>query len=137
MNRSTVIPALRYKDAVAMIEWLCEALGFEKKAVYMGPNGTVAHAELVLGGSGMVMLGSVDNGSEAAALTVQPDEVGGRETQSPYLVVGDCDAAYARAKAAGAAMVMELEEKSYGGKGFACRDPEGHMWSVGSYDPWA
>ena len=136
MLRGNVIPGLRYRDAVAMIEWLCGAFEFEKNAVYMGPDETVAHAQLTLGG-GMVMIGSVENGSEASALMVQPSEVGGRETQAPYLVVVDCDAAYARARAAGAEIVMELEEKSYGGKGFACRDPEGHVWHLGSYDPWA
>jgi uncharacterized glyoxalase superfamily protein PhnB len=134
--KGNVIPGLRYKDAVAMIEWLCRAFGFEKNAVYMGSGETVSHAQLTLGG-GMVMIGSVENGSGASVLMVQPSEVGGRETQAPYLVVEDCDAAYARAKAEGAEIVMELEEKGYGGKGFACRDPEGHVWHVGSYDPWA
>ncbi len=134
--KGNVIPGLRYRDAVAAIEWLCRALGFEKNAVYMGPNGTVAHAQLRFG-NGMVMLGSVDNGSEASALMAQPDEIGGRETQAPYLIVADCDAVYATAKAAGAEIVLELEEKDYGGKGFTCRDPEGHVWYVGSYDPWA
>jgi uncharacterized glyoxalase superfamily protein PhnB len=31
---------------------------------------------------------------------------------------------------------MDLEEKDYGGKGFTCADPEGHIWHVGTYDPW-
>lgn len=70
-------------------------------------------------------------------MMAQPDEIGGRETQAPYLIVADCDAVYATAKAAGAEIVLELEEKDYGGKGFTCRDPEGHVWYVGSYDPWA
>lgn len=136
MAKGSVIPGLRYNDAVAMIEWLCRAFGFEKQAVYMGEGGTVAHSQLVLG-NGMVMVGSVGNGSKVSAMTVQPSEVGGRETQAPYLVVEDCDAVYARAKAEGAEVVLELEEKDYGGKGFTCRDPEGHLWHVGSYDPWA
>ncbi len=33
--RSTIIPAMRYRDCVAAIDWLCKALGFEKNAVYM------------------------------------------------------------------------------------------------------
>lgn len=134
--KSTVIPGLRYRKAVEMIDWLERAFGFEKQAVYEGPNGVVMHAQLTFG-NGMVMIGSVDNGSAASALMQQPDEIGGRETQSPYLIVSDCDAVYAMAKAAGAVMTMELEEKDYGGKGFSCRDPEGHVWHVGSYDPWA
>jgi len=133
---STIIPGLRYRDAPAMIEWLCRAFGFEKHAVYPNPDGTIAHAQLTLG-SGMIMLGSVSNGSPHSDLIRQPDEVGSAETQSPYVAVADCDAVYALAKAAGAEMVMDIRDQDYGGRGFTCRDPEGHLWSVGSYDPWS
>jgi uncharacterized glyoxalase superfamily protein PhnB len=132
---SSVIPALRYHDALAAIDWLCRVFGFERRAVYTNNDNIVMHAELTLG-NGMIMLGSVDNKTPYSALIRQPRDVG-FETQSPYLVVADCPAVYERAKAAGAEIVMELEEKSYGGKGFNCRDLEGHMWSVGEYDPWA
>jgi uncharacterized glyoxalase superfamily protein PhnB len=133
---STVIPAMRYRDALASIEWLCQAFGFERKAVYTDKDGvTVVHAELTFG-NGMVMIGSVTNGTPYSDLVRQPDDVGA-ETQSPYLIVSDVDAVYASAKAAGAPMILDLEAKSYGGKGFTCRDPEGHVWSIGDYDPWA
>ena len=52
------------------------------------------------------------------------------------LIVSDADAIYATAKAAGAEMVVDLKEMDYGGKAFSCRDPEGHLWSIGTYDPW-
>jgi uncharacterized glyoxalase superfamily protein PhnB len=134
-SKSTVIPALRYHDAPAAIEWLCRVFGFEKHAVYPNPDGTIAHAQLTLGG-GMVMLGSASNGTPYAELVRQPKEVGNTVTQAPYLVVPDCDAIYKTAKAAGAEIVMDIEDKSYGGRGFSCRDLEGHVWSVGNYDPW-
>jgi uncharacterized glyoxalase superfamily protein PhnB len=118
-----------------MIDWLCATLGFEQQAVYRGPGGTVMHAQLTFG-NGMIMIGSVDNGSASSVLIKQPDEVGGAETQTPYLVVEDCDAVYAMAKHGGARVLMELEEKDYGGKGFSCADPEGHVWHIGTYDPW-
>ncbi len=118
-----------------MIQWLCRAFGFEEQAVYLGPNQEVMHAQLTFG-NGMIMIGSVDNGSPAASLIKQPADIGGAETQSPYLIVSDCDALYEQAKAAGAEIVLDLEEKDYGGKGFTCRDPEGHIWHFGSYDPW-
>jgi uncharacterized glyoxalase superfamily protein PhnB len=44
---------------------------------------------------------------------------------------------YARAKAAGAEIVMEIEDQDYGGRLYSCRDPEGHLWNFGTYDPWA
>lgn len=133
--KSTVIPGLRYRNAMEMIEWLCRVFGFEKNAVYAGPGGVVMHAQLTFG-NGMIMLGSVDNGSPSSSQMKQPDEIGGAETQSPYLVVTDIDAIYANAKTAGARIIMDLETKDYGGKGFTCADPEGHIWHVGTYDPW-
>jgi uncharacterized glyoxalase superfamily protein PhnB len=135
-HKSSVIPALRYRDAPAAIDWLCRAFGFEKHAVYPNPDGTIAHAQLTLGSGGMVMLGSVPKERAAHDLVRQPDEVGGFETLTPYLVVADCDAVYATAKAAGAKMTRDIMDMEYGGRGFACRDLEGHIWSVGSYDPW-
>lgn len=67
----------------------------------------------------------------------QPDQVGGAETQSAYVVVSDADAVLARAKAAGATIVMDIKDEDYGGRGFGFHDLEGHLWSVGTYDPWA
>jgi uncharacterized glyoxalase superfamily protein PhnB len=134
--KSTIIPALRYRDAPAAIEWLCQAFGFEKNAVYANEDGTIAHAQLTFG-NGMIMLGSVVSGTPYSKLIRQPEDLGGAETQTPCLIVSDCDAIYKTAKEAGAVMVMDLEEKDYGGKAFTCRDPEGHIWSIGTYDPWA
>lgn len=133
--RSTIIPAMRYRDCVAAIEWLCKALGFEKQAVYMGEGNTVMHAQLTFG-NGMIMLGSIQNGTEYSKQMIQPDEIGKKETQHACLIVSDADAIYATAKAAGAEMVTDIKEMDYGGKAFSCRDPEGHFWSIGTYDPW-
>ena len=132
---STIIPCLRYRDALAAIDWLCNAFGFRKQAVYADGKGVVQHAQLVFG-NGMVMLGSVAHPGPWGERIAQPDEIGGRETQSPCVIVSDCEAHYRRAKAAGAVIVDELEHKEYGGAGYSCRDLEGHLWWFGSYDPW-
>ena len=132
---SSLIPSVRYRDAHAAIEWLVRVLGFHKQAVYEGADGTVMHAQLTHG-MGMLMLGSVKQPGEFDHLLAQPDEVGGRETTSLCLVVGDCEAVYAAVKAVGAEIVQELKSPEYGGKAFGCRDPEGHVWWVGSYNPW-
>ena len=97
--RATIVPSLRYRNALAAIDWLVRAFGFEKQAVFLGPdNTTVMHAQLTFG-NGMVMLGSVDNGGEVANLIVQPDEIGLRETKGIYLIVTDADAVHATARA--------------------------------------
>src|ERR1700674_5782781 len=117
-TRATVIPALRYRNAPAAIEWLCAAFGFEKQLVVPDEQGGIAHAQLSFG-NGMIILASVRE-SEFGSLMKQPDEIGGVETQSPYLIVGDADAAYAKAKAAGAEIVIEIRDEDYGGRDFSC-----------------
>ena len=100
--------------------------------VYEGPNGTVEHAELRLG-NGMVMLGSPKG--EAAG----PNVEGGLNdwSQSIYVVLPEVDAHHARAKAAGARIVRELVDTDYGSRDYAARDPEGYLWSFGTYQPFA
>lgn len=132
---SRIIPTLRYQDAPAAIEWLCRAFGFERHAVYGEENGTVAHAQLVLpGGGGMIMLGTDDPSRELSAYQRGAAEIA---TQSPYIIVEDVDAHHARAVAAGATVVSGPMDPGHGGRFYACRDPEGHLWNFGSYDPWA
>lgn len=131
---AAMMPCLRYRDAAGAIEWLCDTLGFEKHVVVPDMHGGIAHAELSFG-NGMVMLGSVV-GSDYGALLKQPDEIGGFSTQSNYLVVNDADMVYQRVKASGAAVVIDIKDEDYGGRGFTCRDPEGHLWTLGTYDPW-
>jgi uncharacterized glyoxalase superfamily protein PhnB len=134
---SNVIPGMHYHDAPAAIEWLCNVLGFEKHAIYPGPGSNeIMHAELTLAGAGMIMIGSNRKDTPYGKLTVHPDDIGGAECRSVSLIVPDADAVYARAKAAGAPMVFDIEDKPYGGRGFTCRDPEGYMWHVGTYNPW-
>ena len=84
----------------------------------------------------MIMLGSART-NDYGLLMKLPDEVGGAQTQSSYLVVADPDAVHAQAGAAGAKIAMPLKDEGYGGRGFSCYDLEGHLWSIGSYDPWA
>jgi uncharacterized glyoxalase superfamily protein PhnB len=129
-----VIPCLRYRNAPAAIEWLCRAFGFERHLVVPGENGTIAHAQLTFG-NGMIMLGSVHD-NEYGRLIKQPDEIGRAATQTSYIIVPDADAHYARAKAAGAEIVIEIKDEGYGGRGYSCRDVEGHIWNFGTYDPW-
>ena len=139
MNSNTatkLIPCLRYRDAPAAIDWLCEAFGFVRHLVVPDEQGGIAHAQLHFGkGKDMLMLGSAVE-SEYGRLMRQPDQVGGC-TQSLYVLVDDADALYARAKAAGARIAIEIKDEDYGGRGFSCHDPEGHLWSFGTYDPYA
>ena len=128
---------LRYADAPAAIEWLGRAFGYAPHLVVKGEaEGEIAHAQLVFGNS-MLMVGSAREGGAFDATQISPQATGGRVTASPYIVVDDVDAHHARAVAAGARVTMPPEDQPYGGRLYVCADPEGHVWSFGSYDPWA
>lgn len=126
--------AMRYRDVAAASEWLSAAFGFQQHLVVTGEDGAVHYVQLVFGDA-MFMLAPVQNGAIDRFMK-QPDEIGGAETQSCYLVVDDADAHYARAKAAGAAIILDIADDDTGGRVYSCRDPEGHIWSFGTHDPW-
>jgi uncharacterized glyoxalase superfamily protein PhnB len=121
----TVRPAFRARDARALIRFLVDAFGFEETAVH-GEGGTVAHAQLDWPEGGGVMLGSVRE---------QPDDTWPAVPGSAacYVVTADPAAVHARAVRAGAVVVRELGTTDYGAQEFSARDPEGNLWSFGSY----
>jgi uncharacterized glyoxalase superfamily protein PhnB len=129
----SITPALLYHNAPDAIDWLCRAFGFEKKLVVPGDNGTIAHATLRYG-NGLLMLSSAESNAYRH-LQKSPREAG-IGTCTICVVVTDPDAHCARARAAEAEIVLEIEDKPYGGRGYSARDPEGHLWHFGSYDPW-
>ncbi len=134
-NLSTIAPCLSYRDAPAAIDWLCRAFGFEKHLVVPNEQGGIAHAELVFG-NGMLMLGTrLDDDNSPYQKT--PRQVGGTGTVSICVIVADADRHHQRAVAAGAEIIAPLEDKHYGGRGYVCRDLEGHLWAFGTYNPWA
>lgn len=137
---ANIIPCLRYRDAPAAIEWLCSTFGFKQHMVVPGEGNTLLHAQLVFG-NGMIMLSSAGStnsmDSEFARLMTQPADIGGAQTQTVYVVVEDADAVHQRALDAGAGIVIDIKDEEYGGRGFTCRDLEGHIWTFGTYDPFA
>lgn len=136
-TKATIIPCLRYRDAPAAIAWLCDTFGFEKHLVVPGENDTIVHAQLSFG-NGMIMLGSAARTDNAyGKLMTLPADIGGAQTQTSYVVVADADAVYQRVKAAGVEVVMDIKDEDHGGRGFTCRDIEQHLWSFGTYDPFA
>src|SRR5262249_28079934 len=129
---TNIIPTLKYKNAPQMIDWLGRAFGFEKHAVYADGD-VVHHAQLVLG-AGMIMVSSAGL-SDFDGVQVRPTRAR-PVTRRASVVVPVAAAPHARAVAAGAEIVRPLVDADYGGRGYTCRDPEGHVWSFGTYDPW-
>lgn len=114
-----ISPCVRYKDERAAMKWLREVFGFEEHAVYEGPDGAIAHAELRLG-SGILMVGSGPDTDEPFSL---------------YVPVSDIGAHYERAVAAGAEIVRPLRDTDYGSREYGARDLDGHVWYFGTYVP--
>jgi uncharacterized glyoxalase superfamily protein PhnB len=130
----TLVPTLRYRDVPAAIAWLCKAFGFEKHLVVTGDDGSIRYAQLTFG-EGMIMVVPVED-TAFDQLMKQPEEAGGAETQICYLFVEDVGAHYTRAKAMGAEILLDLDQGDSSGRGYSCRDLEGHIWNFGTYDPW-
>jgi uncharacterized glyoxalase superfamily protein PhnB len=123
------IAFLTYDDARAAVDWLEQAFGFERSSVHES-NGSLAHAELRFG-DGMIMLGPA--GPNDFGLRT-PRELGA-VNQGVYLIVDDIAEQYDRARAAGAEILRELADTDYGSREFMARDPEGNIWSFGTYRP--
>jgi uncharacterized glyoxalase superfamily protein PhnB len=125
---------MRYKNARTAIDWLCNAFRFEKQLIVEGEKNTIAHAQLTYGNS-MIMLSS-ENENEYGKLVKTPESLNGNNTQAPYIVVEKIDEHYENAVAAGAKILIEIKDEEYGGRGYTCKDIEGHIWNFGSYNPW-
>jgi uncharacterized glyoxalase superfamily protein PhnB len=129
-TRPNIFPAVRYADAGAAIEFLRRAFGATEKAVHQR-DGVIHHAELALG-AGLIMVGQH---SEDGWLGGDPPRPRA-STVSIYVTVSDPDGHHAAAREAGADVVRELEDTDYGSREYSVRDPEGNLWSFGTYDPY-
>ena len=123
----TVWPTLRATDARALIRFLVDVVGFEETAVY-GEGDVVHHAELSWPLGGGIMLGSANRGAaQSDDWALRPGSFG------CYVVTDEPDKLFARATAAGAKVLRELNDTDYGSRDFAVLDPEGNRWSFGTY----
>jgi uncharacterized glyoxalase superfamily protein PhnB len=119
MDDVTIFPTLTYDDAARAVDFLVDAYGFERHAVYTDDDGSIRHAELRYG-NGLVMIGGGSAGGDAV-----------------YVVVADVDAHAEHARAHGAEITREPNDTDYGSREYAARDPEGKTWYFGTYQPFA
>ncbi len=124
------IAFLSYEDAAGALDWLEQAFGFERTQVHEGSDGAIVHAEMRFD-DGLIMLGPA--GPNGFGLKT-PRELGA-VTQGVYVIVGELDAHYERARAAGAEILRRLADTDYGSREYMARDPEGNIWSFGTYRP--
>ena len=122
-NSPNVWPAFRARDSRALIRFLVEAFGFVENVIYE-EDGVIHHAQLDWPEGGGVMLGDDRPGTSW-------DRKPG--TSGAYIVTVDPDALHARAVAAGAEIVEGPVDRDYGSRDVIVRDPEGNIWSFGTY----
>ena len=122
-----VWPTTRSKDTRALIDFLVAAFGFEEQFTVPGEGGKgIIHAQIRWPGGGGVMLGDAERGDAFhLALPFGPVSI--------YVVTDQPDALHDRAVAAGATIVRGLRDEEYGSRGFSATDPEGTLWSFGTY----
>jgi uncharacterized glyoxalase superfamily protein PhnB len=139
MPGPSLIPCLIYHDAPGAIDFLCDGFGFERHAVHTdaADPAIVRHAQLRLGDATVMLSSALSEDKRALYRWKTPAEAGG-VTVCLYGVVADPDAHCARAKAAGAEIVVgPYDNEGYPGRSYNCRDPEGNDWEFGTYDPQA
>jgi uncharacterized glyoxalase superfamily protein PhnB len=128
----SVIPMISYEDGIAALEWLARAFGFQEIARHAGPDGRLSHGEMKAG-NGLIMLASPSPDYQSPKRHREVCEPARRWSSVPWIIdgvlvfVGDLDAHFRRAKAAGARILSEIEEGPPGRR-YRAEDLEGHRW---------
>jgi uncharacterized glyoxalase superfamily protein PhnB len=128
VQTTAVWPCLAFRDARAAAAFLRDAFGFEERAMYTREDDpdVVEHAEMRWPLGGGIMFGTAGKDESPFGTRLPGND-------ALYLVTDDPDGLFARATAAGAEVVRELRDEDYGSRGFTVRDPEGNLWSFGTY----
>lgn len=115
----SVSPYLVVEEVAPLIDFLKAALGATERLAHRAPDGTIAHAEVTIGDS-VVMLGSARGSADLTRSLL-------------YVYVADADAVYAAAIKAGGTSIMEPENQIYGDRAGAFKDPAGNSWWVATH----
>lgn len=120
-----IMPSLRYEDVGAALAWLADAFGLVEHLRWSGPDGVVHHAEMRLGDAWVEL-------SEASEDTPSPRRLG-RTSTMIVAFVDDVEAHRRHARAAGATILVEPEDRPWGLRQYIAEDPEGHRWEFSQF----
>lgn len=123
----SLTPYLAVEDAARAIDFYREAFGAQELLRMPGPDGKIAHAELQLGDSKLMLSDPFEQSQ------VQPPSARGGPTASVFMYVEDVDATFEQAQRAGATVVSELEDMFWGDRFGTVADPFGHIWSLATH----
>ena len=125
-ERTSLTSALCYRDPRAALAFLEAAFGFEVVMLIEDAEGAIVHSQMRFGNAEVMI------GAEWSDDHKSPASIGAKNTQTLHIhIETDCDAHCERARAAGLEILMEPETQFYGDRSYRCRDPEGHIWTVG------
>ncbi len=113
----SITPYGSLRDCDKAIDFMVRAFGAKERYRMPGPDGKVAHCELQIGDS-IIMMGEAH---------------GEPKPMSLMLYVTDCDATFQRAVDAGAEVTEPVQDKFYGDRNGRLRDPFGNEWYVGTH----
>jgi len=120
-----ILPHLVYDDVGGAVEWLTRAFGFRERVAYRHaePDGTVSRTQLEV----------VDSLITVGAPSVHADTPRHGVSSMLYVYVDDVDAHFEGAVAAGAVVVLPLEDVPWGDRRYQVTDPEGHQWTFATH----
>ena len=123
----TVTPYLVVRDASAALDFYAKAFGAKELMRMHGPGGSVAHAEMRIGDSNIML---ADENPDWGLTS--PQTLGGSGV-SVFLYVPNVDALFAQAVSAGASVTMPLANQFWGDRYGKLRDPFGHVWNLATH----
>jgi PhnB protein len=123
----TLTPYLAVEDADKAIEFYKDAFGAQENVRMPGPDGKIAHAELQIGDSKLMLSDPFPESS------VRPPSERGGPTASIFMYVEDVDGMFDQAQKAGAQVSQPLEDAFWGDRWGTLTDPFGHVWSIATH----
>ena len=123
----TITPYLAVEDTATAIDFYTKAFGAQEVMRMPGPDGKIAHAEIKIGDSTLMLSDPFEQSS------VRPPAERGGPTASLFLYVEDVDKTFEQAIEAGATETMALEDMFWGDRFGSVTDPFGHVWSMATH----
>jgi uncharacterized glyoxalase superfamily protein PhnB len=130
----TVTPMLSYEDIGRALDWLSQAFGFRERTRMTNEDGKIGHAEMEIGESGVIMLGTPGPDYRSPRHHAETCVEAQRWSQVPYVIDGlhvaidDVDGHWQRARDAGAKILSDPRDEPYGERSYRVEDLEGHRW---------